>query len=482
MAKLNVPRPPVRTHQGGIARHISPEQQLRRAVMACLLWEKTFYESGIEIANRIEQLITKINPVIVANIAKEARNEMHIRHAPLLIARIMAKLDRYKFLVSGLLENIIQRPDELTEFIAIYCKDGKQPLSAQVKRGLAKALMKFDEYQLSKYNNPDADIKLKYILQLCHPKPMNMAMSSLWKRLKNNRLKPADTWEKAISACGKNTYARRREWIRLINTRKIGGSAMLQNLRNMHKDGVDESVIINGIRNINAKNIFPYKYITAAQYAPYLESYLEEAMFRRLSNYRKLRGHTVLLIDVSYSMEDPLSYRTDKKTEKKVPSETKRYDAACGLAMLLREICDRVDIFTFSKKLIRIAPRRGFALKDAILTSQVHSGTLLGGAVKAIYSNVPVAVPVKTKYSIYPRSFRREYTYTLEGFNLRPDRLIVITDEQSADKVPDPKGLGYVINIGTNKNGVGYGKWLHIDGFSEMIINYISEYESQDFY
>jgi 60 kDa SS-A/Ro ribonucleoprotein len=44
------------------------------------------------------------------------------------------------------LERVIQRPDELTEFLAIYWKDGRQPLSAQVKKGLARAFRKFNEY------------------------------------------------------------------------------------------------------------------------------------------------------------------------------------------------------------------------------------------------------------------------------------------------------------------------------------------------
>jgi hypothetical protein len=49
------------------------------------------------------------------------------------------------------------------------------------------------------------------------------------------------------------------------------------------------------------------------------------------------------------------------------------------------------------------------------------------------------------------------------------DRLLVITDEQSHDNVPAPKGKGYVINVASNKNGVGYGKWTHIDGWSESV-------------
>jgi hypothetical protein len=60
------------------------------------------------------------------------------------------------------------------------------------------------------------------------------------------------------------------------------------------------------------------------------------------------------------------------------------------------------------------------------------------------------------------------------------DRLIVITDEQAHDKVPPPRGRGYVINVGRYKNGVGYGDWVQIDGWSEAVIDYIRSLEELD--
>ncbi len=59
-------------------------------------------------------------------------------------------------------------------------------------------------------------------------------------------------------------------------------------------------------------------------------------------------------------------------------------------------------------------------------------------------------------------------------------RIIVITDEQSHDRVPEPQGIGYMINVASYKNGVGYGKWTHIDGFSENVIRWIYELEHYD--
>jgi 60 kDa SS-A/Ro ribonucleoprotein len=60
------------------------------------------------------------------------------------------------------------------------------------------------------------------------------------------------------------------------------------------------------------------------------------------------------------------------------------------------------------------------------------------------------------------------------------DRLIVVTDEQSHDTVPDPRvnGAAYMINVASAKNGVGYGPWVHVDGFSENILRFITEHEA----
>ncbi|HEY0651305.1 MAG TPA: hypothetical protein VGD44_25675, partial [Phenylobacterium sp.] len=47
----------------------------------------------------------------------------------------------------------------------------------------------------------------------------------------------------------------------------------------------------------------------------------------------------------------------------------------------------------------------------------------------------------------------------------------------TVSSMPDPKGKGYVINVASARNGVGYGKWVHIDGFSEAVLSYIREAE-----
>jgi hypothetical protein len=53
----------------------------------------------------------------------------------------------------------------------------------------------------------------------------------------------------------------------------------------------------------------------------------------------------------------------------------------------------------------------------------------------------------------------------------------VITDGQAHDNVAAPHGRGYMVNVARYRNGVGYRKWIHIDGWSESVVEYIRELE-----
>jgi len=161
------------------------------------LWEDNAYENGESIAENIKKLIKQVEPQIVFDIAIEARAKQKLRHVPLLIAREMARLETHKGLVGKLLPQIIKRVDELAEFMAIYWKDGKQPLSKQVKIGLSKAFHNFDEYQFAKWNR-DKQIKLRDVMFLVHPDPGQK--EDLFKKIAENELQTPDTWEVALSA------------------------------------------------------------------------------------------------------------------------------------------------------------------------------------------------------------------------------------------------------------------------------------------
>jgi hypothetical protein len=328
---------------------------------------------------------------------------------------------------------VLQRADEPAEFLALYWKDKKQPLSKQVKRGLAWSLRRFSEYDLAKYNR-NAEVTLRDVLFLSHAKPKDEAQAALWKKLAANELMTPDTWEVQLSAGAdkKETFER------LIREKKLGYFALIRNLRNMEQAGVDVQLVREAIlaRKGGADKVLPFRYIAAARHAKQFEPQLDAAMQAALMELPKLAGNTVVLVDNSGSMSAQLSGK----------SEMTRADAAAGVALVARGVCESVRVFAFSDRCVEVPPRTGMALRDAIRTATPMGGTQLGAAVVTV-SKLP------------------------------HDRLIVITDEQSADRVPDPKGLGYMINVASNRHGVGYGKWLHIDGWSDAVVRFIAEHE-----
>jgi len=423
-----------RTHEGAIASHITSEQELKRSVLSCLLWEGTFYESGQEIAERIKDLVARCSNDFVQKLAIEAREDFKLRHVPLLMVRELMRQNHPDN--AKTLERVIQRPDELGEFLAIYWKDGKCPLAGAVKKGLAGAFRKFDAYGLAKYNR-NTDIKLKDVLFLCHAKPKDDEQAETWKKLIDGNLEAPDTWEVALSA-GKGE-SKKETWERLLKERKLGALALLRNLRNMEEANVDIELVREKLDDMHTGRVLPFRFIAAARHAPRLEPEIEKSFIQCLADKSKLAGETIVLVDVSGSMEDYLSSKSDMKA----------MDAGAGMAMCAAELCERYRVWTFSEHHIEVAPRHGFALRDGVVNSQRHWSTFLGKAVKTINE-------------------------------LPHDRLIVITDEQSHDRVPDPVSeKAYMINVASNKNGVGYGKWIHLDGFSESVFKWIIEYEKE---
>lgn len=421
-----------RTHEGAPAKCINAEQQLRRSVLTCMLWEDTFYEDGQAIAERIASLVAQVDPVKVSALAIEAREGMKLRHVPLRIVREMARLPRHKAFVADTLSSVIQRADELAEFVSLYWLDKRQPLSAQVKKGLARAFQKFNAYQLAKYDRKGA-VKLRDVLFLCHAKPKDGEQEAIWRQLVDGTLPIPNTWENRLSA-GED---KRAVWAAMLRGNELGALALLRNLRNMADAGVDENIVFSAIEKMKVERILPFRFISAAKYSPQWEDHLEKAMLKCLDGRSRLKGKTILLVDVSGSMDASISCKSDLM----------RFDAANGLAILARELCETVVVYSFADDLVRVPDRRGFALRDAISNSQSHGSTYLGRAVAAI-----------NKKELY-------------------DRIIVLTDEQSHDTVPDPKAKGYIINVASNKNGIGYGEWTHIDGWSEAVFDFINESE-----
>jgi len=452
------------THGGAKAVRLTPKQQLERSVMSCLLWENEFYEEGITIAERIKKLVAECAPHEVADIAVIAKQHMKLRHAPLFLTRELMRSKTGRTFLEMVIPEVIVRPDDITELLAMYLADNKtekrgpSKLPNQLKRHLGFSFRKFDEYQLAKWRGEGKTVSLKDALRMTHPVPLTGEQSLLWKKLLEGKLATPDTWEVAISAA-KNKEEKRIAWESLVTGNKLGGLAALRNLRNMREAGVEDSAIRALIKNIKPGRLLPINFITAAKHNPGFETQLEEKFLECFTHKRKLPGKTILIIDTSGSMRTTLSSR----------SELLRTDVAASLAMIGRELCEEPVIYctagndgTRRHATMQIPARRGFALKDYIGGHEVNS-KIGGGGIFLVQCL---------------EFIKQEQKYA--------DRIIVITDEQDCDVSKNPQNAdafgcrNYLINIANAKNGIGYGpKWTHIDGWSDKVLDYISLSEEQ---
>ncbi len=425
--------PTAQTYEGAVVPAIGPEKQLRRLVMACMLWEKNFYTDGKTSADLIKSLVAKVSPEYVARLALEARTSFKLRHVPLLLCRELARSGK---LTAAVLSAVIQRPDEMAEFLAIYWQEKRTSLANQIKKGLASAFSTFNEYQLAKWDKNSAAISIRDIMFMCHPKPTSVDQEALFKRIADKQMVTPLTWETELSA-GADKAA---TFSRLMKENKLGALAFLRNLRNMTQAGVPETLIRAYSVNLNVDNVLPFRYVAAARIVPQLEDMLEAMMYRSLGKVEKLPGKTIFLVDVSGSM-----FGT-KVSEK---SDLDRFDAAAALTMLGAETCESTEIYTFSNSLVRVAPRKGFALADALKSSQNNGGTDLAKALAHLHSNY--------------------------------DRLIIVTDEQvSAGRLAFKGKKTYLLNVGSYQNGINHSECTTITGFSESVFTYIRESEKTE--
>jgi hypothetical protein len=187
------------------------------------LWEDTFYEDGVSIADRIKEYMGQVTPEQARSVLKEAKVDNKLRHMPLFLLVNMAKNG---YLTAEDVANTITRVDDMSELLSLYWstdwKDStghivknKHTVPKSIVKGIQKALPKFDEYQLAKYRGDRYDVSLKTVIKMTHPKPENAEMEALWGRAINGNLATPDTWEVGLTNC--HTPDEKKEfWTRML--------------------------------------------------------------------------------------------------------------------------------------------------------------------------------------------------------------------------------------------------------------------------
>ena len=438
---------------GNAAARQSSIALLRRAVLANLLWEDIAYQDGKSVTEEIDRLVPLCDPQEVFDLSIEAREQQKLRHTPLYLAVRMCRHEEHRKLVGALLPRIITRADMLSDFLALYWKDGKCPLCSQAKRGLGEAFHNFDEYQFAKYDRENA-IRLRDVMFLARPVPKDEAEAELFKRIADRQLATPETWEVLLSGGAD----KKETWTNLMQTRRLGSLAMLRNISNMMKAGVEQKEIQSALQRVSGAKLLPLDYFKAARMAPEFSRDIEEAMTRSYASLPVLRGKTLFIVDTSGSMNSRMSSE----------SFFTRKDAACAMAMLAVNQCEEYRLVcTAGDDGKRLGahqwiqyPAKGFDLFKQISETEKTIGW--GG--------------------IFTRQVLEWCKEQFAGEKF--DRIIIFSDSQDCDLPgkgkPNPFGeRNYICDVSAHTRGINYkGVWTaEISGFSENFLTFIGAME-----
>lgn len=323
----------VTTYEGGKAYKRDELKAWLNFLMGSYL-EPQFYESRNVQMERFVELTNKIGEKYGAEFAAKAamfaRDDLGMRSVSQFVAAI---LNSQKFENKrAFFRNFCVRPDDVAEIFAAIDALGEKRSHALV-RGCGDYLSGLSGYQVGKYKLNGKDYNMYDLINITH------AHSAAIDAYKEGTLEAPDTWEVAISDSNKSQEERDKEWLRLVEEEKLGYMALLRNLRNIleaiDRTGSETALVslqqqLVNTSKIRASRVFPYRIYTAwrtiAGYHPNeywsytaipavpgvdrIESELEFAFKMAAFNAPTLSGKNVAIIDVSGSMENPLSNRS----------------------------------------------------------------------------------------------------------------------------------------------------------------------------
>lgn len=334
MAKFNkLAESPVKTVnlQGFPAYKLGDEATLTSQVLTTFFGEPKFYkpdDSGdiIKLATAVAQK----DPQFVANLAVYARSVFNMRSVSHVLTAIVAKVYKEELheaksgpdrrgLVRKLVNSVVIRPDDMTEIVACYFGLFGKPLPQGLKRGVADVLNRTDSYGLAKYRGNGHDVKMKDLINLCHPRPKDKEQEALFKQCLEDKLETPVTWETKLSAEGN----RKEVWEELIDGKHIGFMASLRNLRNLIQAGVSDKHLNVILAKLSDKNEvlrsrqLPFRFLSAYKELQEVDGAsskvfdaLETALEYSVENLPKFDGRTAVLVDVSGSMDSAVSAKS----------------------------------------------------------------------------------------------------------------------------------------------------------------------------
>lgn len=449
----------------------SEKEALVSMVLTTFYNEDKFYGDNSEELVELAKRMIKKDAKFVANLAVFARNQMYLRSVSHVLCALLANIPEGKEFVKYACENCILRADDILEILAFYVNTYGKPIPNSLKKALANAMDKFDEYQFAKYNRKGREFNFKDVLRLTHAKAKSEEKNELYKKIITDSLETPYTWETELSKRGN----KKEVWEELIASKRLGYLALLRNLNNIltvKPENLSDAIATLTNKTLIANNkVLPFRYYSAYRRlrcnkmaTSKIYDALEDAIEASVENMEKLSGKTLIAVDVSGSMGSCISGKSDVCC----------CDIARILAAISNYICEESICVAFDDKLQVVAlSNRSGIIKNAESIKFNGGGT---------YCHLPF-----------------EYLNNNEIF---VDRIIMLSDNMCNFSFYNPYEIvegkktitqaaldKYVKNInkdvvvhavdlqGYSTKQLKYGKVNFITGWSENILTYINYYE-----
>lgn len=348
---------------------MNDKSKLVTQVLTSFFNEAKFYgDNSKEMQETIKNVI-KNDPEFVSKLAVFARRVFNMRSVAHVLTAYLAYMPEGKAYTRETVKGVSLRGDDVTEIMAFYLNTFGKPIPNSLKKGINDVIAKFDEYTLAKYKGEGKNVKMRDLLCLCRPKPTTIEQSEMWKRCLEGTLQTPLTWETQLSANGNNAET----WERLIDSGKIGYMALLRNLANIIKANPKNiEKVYNIIENpeaVRKSKQLPFRYLSAYKTIQPISGSraldaLENAVDVSAENLPKITGDTVIAIDVSGSMTNRISARSDMTCA----------EIALMLGYLANRICENAYIYLFDTRIQKLTTSRRSGILQAVITSDVTGG------------------------------------------------------------------------------------------------------------
>lgn len=325
--------------EGNLQYTKEPLQHLYELTVSTLVGKDTFYRSNNElIKDTIKEIQTAVEMGaydFIANLAIHARTQMDIRFMPIILVVQFAKIlaDKRQAVQNAkdfnyphmrqLVCDVIQRADQITDMYAYALEvfGSKNQIPMAIKRGVADAFNKFNEYHFAKYNR-NGSVKLRDVLRIVHPRAKSEKQGFIFEKIVKEILESPYTWEVEFSKNGQLPKSKRKSkkqiWTELLISNKLGYMALLRNLRNIISAGVDDEILELHVANVISDPVrvaesrqFPHAFVLAYKAAASVNAphkllcAIEEALELSCKNIPQLGKRVALFVDSSGSMQHP---------------------------------------------------------------------------------------------------------------------------------------------------------------------------------